>query len=215
MLALLLTPALILPLLALVGLGLARLCRLARGQSALLTILLPLVASLLFSSMATEGLSRWLQEQMPPSAPTPAISPVAVLVGRGPAIALASTSAVVLPLRNGQARAVYISGDDSATAEQLLRKGIPSQRIAGDSCARTTWDNATLTAVWLRKHHPGAPVLLITDPWQLPRATRAFQRQGLKVSPMAVEPVLSPAERNRLALRETAATLLYRLQGRS
>jgi len=43
-------------------------------------------------------------------------------------------------------------------------------------------------------------VLLITDPWQLPRASHAFAHQGLQVQP--------------LALRETAATLLYRLQGR-
>ncbi len=57
-------------------------------------------------------------------------------------------------------------------------------------------------------------MLLITDPWQLPRAARAFAGQGLQVMPLAAEPVLSPAKRNRLALRETAATLLYRLQGR-
>ena len=41
-----------------------------------------------------------------------------------------------------------------------------------------------------------------------------FARQGLQVQPLAAEPPLSAAERNRLALRETAATLLYRLQGR-
>ena len=77
------------------------------------------------------------------------------------------------------------------------------RRIAGDSCARTTWENATLTAVWLGQHHPGASlpaILLITDPWQLPRATRAFVRQGLQV--------------HSLALRESAATLLWWLQGR-
>ena len=57
-------------------------------------------------------------------------------------------------------------------------------------------------------------ILLITDPWQLPRATRAFARQGLQVHPLAAEPPLSPRDRNRLALRESAGTLLYRLQGR-
>ena len=35
-----------------------------------------------------------------------------------------------------------------------------SARITGDSCARTTWENATRTADWLRHHHPGSPVLL-------------------------------------------------------
>lgn len=49
-------------------------------------------------------------------------------------------------------------------------------------------------------------MLLITDPWQLPRAVHAFRRQGLQVQPLAAEPQLTAPERNRLALRETAAT---------
>ena len=95
--------------------------------------------------------------------------------------------------------------------------GDSPRRIAGDSCVRTTWENATRTTAWLRQHHPGASlpaVLLITDPWQLPRASRAFARQGLQVHPLAAEPQLSVPRRNRLALREAAATLLYLLQGR-
>ena len=117
-------------------------------------------------------------------------------------------------LRQGQAVAAYVSGDARSTAERLVQLGIGPSRISGDSCARTTWENATLTAAWLGQHHPGAPVLLITDPWQLPRASHAFSRQGLQVQPLAAEPPLSAPERNRLVLRETAATLLYRLQGR-
>jgi hypothetical protein len=65
------------------------------------------------------------------------------------------------------------------------------------SCARTTWETATFT-----------------DPWQLARASAAFRRQSLQVIPLSASPALPPSERNRLALRETAATLLYRLQGR-
>jgi uncharacterized SAM-binding protein YcdF (DUF218 family) len=139
---------------------------------------------------------------------------VVVLVGRGPAIAAATTEAAADRLRRGQALAAYVSGDERATADRLVALGINPARVAGDSCARTTWENATVTADWLRQHHPGAPVLLITDPWQLPRAAHAFQLQGLQVQPLAAVPSLGPAERNRLALRETAATLLYRLQGR-
>jgi hypothetical protein len=47
-----------------------------------------------------------------------------------------------------------------------------------------------------------------------PRASRAFQRQGLSVIPIAAKPPLAAAARNRLALREAAGTLLYGLQGR-
>jgi uncharacterized SAM-binding protein YcdF (DUF218 family) len=137
-----------------------------------------------------------------------------VLVGRGTAIAAATTELAAARLLQGQVAAAYVSGDERATAERLLALGVQPALVAGDSCARTTWENATLTAAWLRQHHPGAPVLLITDPWQLPRATAAFRRQDLEVTSLAADPALEPAERNRLALRETAATLLYRLQGR-
>ena len=129
-------------------------------------------------------------------------------------MAAVTTRLAAARLLQGQVSAVVVSGDDRSTAERLLRLGVDPSLISGDSCARTTWENATRTAAWLRQHHPGAPVLLITDPWQLPRASRAFARQGLQVHPLAAEPPLTAPERNRLALREAAATLLYRLQGR-
>lgn len=185
------TPALLLPLTAALGLAL----------------------SALYSPLATALLSGWLQSQLPAS-PSSAPAAAAVLLGRGDAIAAASTEAAAQRLRQGQAVAAYVSGDARSTAERLVQLGIAPSRISGDSCARTTWENATLTAAWLGQHHPGAPVLLITDPWQLPRASHAFSRQGLQVQPLAAEPPLSAPERNRLVLRETAATLLYQLQGR-
>jgi uncharacterized SAM-binding protein YcdF (DUF218 family) len=219
LLSLLLTPALLLPLVAVLALLLAWWLRLPRSAALALVLLLPLLLSSLYSPASTALLTTWLHTQLPPPAPaasTPAAStqPVVVLVGRGPAIAAATTSAAAARLREGEASAVYVSGDQRATAERLLQLGVAPSRIAGDSCARTTWENATLTSAWLQQHHPGAPVLLITDPWQLPRASRAFQRQGLSVIPLAAEPSLAAAARNRLALREAAGTLLYWLQGR-
>ncbi|WP_413404205.1 MULTISPECIES: YdcF family protein [unclassified Synechococcus] len=59
----------------------------------------------------------------------------------------------------------------------------PAGLVARDSCALTTWENATLTKTWLQTNHPGAPVLLITDPWQLPRAAHAFAHQGFACCP--------------------------------
>ena len=107
-----------------------------------------------------------------------------------------------------------MSGDRLSTAQRVVKFGAPAERVAGDSCARTTWENATRTTEWLQRNHPGAAVLLITDPWQLPRAAHAFVRQGLKVFPFAVAPQFSGRTRNRLALRESAATVLYRFEGR-
>ena len=208
------TPVLFLTLLGVVVAVLARLLRLNRVWTAVLAFFIPLMASLIYTSFATTLLTAWLQQQMPPPAAFRSGSPVVVLVGRGHTIAEATTRAAAIQFQQRGALAVYVSGDDRATAFRLLQLGLPSERVSGDSCARTTWENAALTSDWLRLHHPGAPVLLITDPWQLPRASRAFLRLGLQVTPISVEPDLSSRERNRLALRETAATMLYLAQGR-
>ncbi|MCT0199409.1 YdcF family protein [Synechococcus sp. CS-1325] len=214
LLQLLYSPALLLPLVALAAALLAWRLRLSRARLLAFVLLLPLAISTIYSPEATTLLEAWLHQQMPaPGAPTTAV-PVVVLVGRGSDMAAATTAAAAERFGQGVVSAVYVSGDDRSTAERLLQLGIEPSRIAGDSCARTTWENATLTNRWLRQHHPGAPVLLITDSWQLPRAARAFEQQGLQVIPIAADPTLSPSQHNRLALRETAATLLYSLQGR-
>jgi len=140
---------------------------------------------------------------------------VLVLVGRGPDIATVITAAAAYYLNRHPGSVVYVFGDLRSTAERLLAFGVaPPPCFAGDRCARTTCENAIRTSSWLRQHHPGDPVLLITDPWQLPRASAAFRRQHLQVIPLSAIPAFPPAVCNRLALRETAATLLYRLQGR-
>jgi len=214
LLKVLFTPALLLPLVATASALLAWRLHLHRSSMLALALLAPLAISTIYSPAATTLLSAWLQSQLPAPSAVAAGLPVVVLVGRGPDIASASTAAAAPRLRQGQALAAYVSGDQRSTAELLQKLGVEPSSIAGDSCARTTWENATLTSAWLQQHHPGAPVLLITDPWQLPRASRAFQRQGLSVIPLAAEPSLAAAARNRLALREAAGTLLYWLQGR-
>ena len=169
-----------------------------------------------YSPLATELFSGWLASQLPEPVEglEDAPLPVSVLTGRGPKIAKATSMEAARLLKQHMVQAIYISGDLRSTAKLVVDAGAPAGRVAGDSCARTTWENAILTSVWMQSHHPGAPVVLITDPWQLPRASHAFARQGLNVLPLAVSPRLSNRERNRLALRETAGTLLYRLQGR-
>ena len=175
------SPALLLPLAAALGLALAWWWQLSRAGATALALLLPLALSAIYSPPATALLSGWLQSQLP-AAPSSAPAAVVVLLGRGPAIAAATTSSAAVQLRRDPSLPTYVSGDARSTAERLVQLGVP--------------------------------VLLITDPWQLPRASRAFARQGLKVHPLAAEPPLTAPERNRLALREAAASLLYRLQGR-
>ena len=215
LLQLLYQPWLVLPLLGWITWRLSSpLPALERSAAVLLPVL---CVALLYSPLGTAGLTAWLQRQLPPSPdPAPPEHPpaVVVLLGRGAKLAEATTAFAAAVVRRGGASAVYVSGDATSTAHALERKGVASAQIAGDSCARTTWENATRTADWLRHHHLGSSVLLITDPWQLPRATAAFRRQGLTVRPIPAEHSLTATQRNRLALRETAGSLLYKLQGR-
>lgn len=220
LLSLLHTPWLLLPLLALLALVATARLPLTAWQQAATVLALIVLASGLYSPVTTGLLEHWLSRQLPtqpsrlPAAPSPRQPVVAVLLGRGAAIAGATTARAAQLVRADAVVAVYVSGDLPATATALVHQGVPTALVAGDSCARTTWENATITAAWLRRHHPGASVALITDPWQLPRAARAFQHQGLAVIPIAAAPPVTASERNRLALRESAATVLYRLQGR-
>ena len=217
LLHLVITPALLLPLIAALALALGAAAGLRWPAIALLSGLSVAVVSVLYSPLTTAALTAWLTSQLPkPPPPTPGPA-LAVLVGRGPDIAAVTTALAAQMLRQGRIQAIYVSGDGPATAQRLLQLGVPPERIAGDSCARTTWENASLTSTWIREHHPAASlpaILLITDPWQLPRASRAFQRQQLPVTPIPAVPGLPPQHSNRLALRETAATVLYGLQGR-
>lgn len=219
LLGVLFNPALLLPLLVAAVLIAAWLLHTPTLPAAFTALVVALAASMLYTPLATSLLTGWLLHQVPSAPPNAsAISSsrqaVVVLVGRGADIATATTRAAAMHWHQGDALAAYVSGDAPSTAQQLRDLGVPADRLAGDSCARTTWENATLTASWLRQHHPGAPVLLITDPWQLARASSAFRLQGLAVTPQSAAPALDPHIRNRLALRETAAILLYGLQAR-
>ena len=143
------------------------------------------------------------------------ISPVIVLLGRGPIVAAATTEAAALLFNQHKAQAVYISGDIPQTRKFLLQRGVPSRFITLDSSATTTWENATFTSAWLSRHYPGAPVIVITDPWQLARAARAFSYQGLSVIGLSAMPQMSERSRNHFALRETLAYILYFFQARA
>jgi uncharacterized SAM-binding protein YcdF (DUF218 family) len=54
--------------------------------------------------------------------------------------------------------------------------GVPVQWA--EDASRTTWENAVFSARLLRRNNIGA-VLLISEPWHLPRAAWSFQEAGL------------------------------------
>lgn len=153
-----------------------------------------LLLNAIYSPLATESLSRWLSSQLPAPAERleDALFPVAVLVVRGPTIAKANSLKAACHLKQHMVKAVYVSGHAPSTAPRVADAGVPLGLVACDLCARSTWENATLSNAWMDLHHPGAPVLMITDPWQLPRVAQAFfASQGLNVLPLAVSTLLS------------------------
>lgn len=211
------TPVLLLPLLAAL-LWISSSCmRLRRSVRGCLVVTAMLCVGILYTPIGTSLLTTWLNHQKPYLATTQPT--VAVLVGRGSDITQTTTALAADLKRWGLIHSFYVSGDQRATAERLVALGVSPANVAGDDCARTTWENATLTTAWLREQSPDGRlpgIILITDPWQLPRASLAFQRQGVAVIPMSASvDHLSAREQNRLALRETAALILYRLQGRT
>ncbi len=71
---------------------------------------------------------------------------------------------------------IYVAGDAPTTAQQLLELGVPADRIAGHSCARTTWENATLTTAWIRQHLQGSFKILAGIHCRLPPCHRQQRR---------------------------------------
>lgn len=174
--------------------------------------LIPLAFILGYLSIRTPAGTRFLTPVIPPE-PEQKVQAI-VLLGRGDDISQASAFNAVYYLKQNLAPLVYISGSNRYPARVLLGQGIASDRIEGDSCARTTWENATYTHARLSPRGISR-ILLITDPWQLPRATAAFRQVGFSVIPVAARAYFTPEAENRLAIREAAATLLYKLLGRN
>ena len=115
--SLLRTPALLVPLLGLLAAALAWRLQLPRRALLALALLAPLAFAAIYTPLATALLTRWLHTQLPSSPAPTTVLPVVVIVGRDPPIATATTQAAATRLRQGQAVAVYVSGDARSTAE--------------------------------------------------------------------------------------------------
>lgn len=74
-------------------------------------------------------------------------------------------------------------------AELLMADGVAAERILVEPTSRNTWENAARGARLICTHRqalgpphgpPRPPVLIVTDPWHLPRAMLAFRAHGVR-----------------------------------
>ena len=106
------------------------------------------------------------------------------------------TEAVALARRLPQARLIFTGGSgmlittgpqEADVAGRLFEAlGVAKERLALESKARDTYENAILTAR-LVDPKPGERWLLVTSAWHMPRAIGCFRQAGFKVEPWPVD----------------------------
>lgn len=138
--------------------------------------------------------------------------------GRPNACLLARVRHAAELYQRGLTRHLVVSGGDDADtglneaaymAQWLEGQGIPREAIQQEPRATSTTENITLSAPILAQHGWDS-VLLVSDPYHLPRATALARRQGWAVHPApAVDSVCwrSPRYSNYYTWRETALVL--------
>ena len=141
--------------------------------------------------------------------------------------------------RRGKVKKIMVTGggglptrqkpNESQEIAKLLEVlGVSPDHIIVEANARNTWENAFFSSRILHRDHPGARLLLVTSAWHLPRAHRCFARNGLEVTPFAVDPLSQPFQWNlrwllaprsellekwELIIKEWVGMIAYRLKG--
>ncbi|MGP1383506.1 MAG: YdcF family protein [Thainema sp.] len=141
-----------------------------------------------------------------------------IVLGRGPS-SQAERALVASQLwKENQAAIVFVSGmtDAPPIIETLKEMGVPEEKIEGERCSQSTWENGLFSEILLNsqshKH-----VLLVTDSPHMIRALLVFQNFGFDATPHAIqiepEKLLS-IRRSKLVLREYAALVAYSISGK-
>ena len=131
-------------------------------------------------------------------------------------------------LFTGGESGLLVEGTSAATSAQRFFRslGIEDQRVIYETAARTTYENAVLSAAM-----PGVdtarPWLLVTSAWHMPRALATFRTAGWNVTPYPVDyltgtrtrwseySLATGALRWQTALHEYFGWLAYAIAGRA
>lgn len=135
-----------------------------------------------------------------------------VILGRGREHSPSRADVAAQLWHDRRAPIIFASGiNDAPELAQLLRtKGVPAAKISGESCSRTTWENAVFTKAVLQPQGI-KQILLVTDVPHLWRSLLIFEQAGFQViasaSPLSTQ--MTSPQRAMLLLREYFFLAIY------
>lgn len=146
------------------------------------------------------------------------------------------TAALPLMQQAPQLRLLYTGGVGGLRGEGLTEAerarrfyvglGLPPERLLLEDAARTTYENAVLSAA-LPGVDPTRPWLLLTSAWHMPRSMAVFEKAGWNVTPWPADyraglatpwneySLAQGAAKWHTALHELLGLWVYRLTGRA
>ena len=169
-----------------------------------------------------------------------ALEPSYVLQGNNQPALNSAAERMTMPLsllrQHPHLRLLFTGGEGELFAQGLSEAeraklffdsmGVPPQQVLYESKSRTTFENATLSAV-LQGINPSQPWLLLTSASHMPRAMAAFKKAGWNVTPYPVDfqsgeatpwsqySMAQGARKWKLALHEIFGLWAYQLSGKS
>lgn len=184
--------------------------RRVKSLAAVLALTYLVIISPAGAALAVRGLTLWLP---PDSGKT---ADAIVVLGRGPLLNPRVDVAAQL-WQAGRAPQIFASGRAEAPVllKVLRAKGVPSDRLWGEVCSRTTAENALLTAPLLRSQDVER-IILVTDSPHMLRSSLIFSSLGFDVipHPTPLPTWLTSAQVSRLALTEYIGLAVYTALGR-
>ncbi len=185
-----------------------------RQWSGLLAGLLLTYLLVLTPQVITIG-SWFLEQPLPPD--NGGSADVIVILGRGPDLRQERVNVAAQLWKVHRAPLLFASGkgDAQEIAQLLEQQGIPKAVIDGESCSRTTEENARFTAKRLQSRQIKR-VILVTDPPHMLRSLLTFRSLGFAIipHPNPIPRTLSNEKKGLLVFREYFGLIGYHLKGR-
>ena len=162
-------------------------------------------------ALATQGLTCLVSRD------SGAASDAIVVLGRGERLRNRRVEIAVQLWQAQRAPRIFASG--MGDAPQMINffkaKGIPQDRLSGESCSQSTEENALFTSTLLQPQGIRR-LILVTDPPHMLRSYLTFRSFGFTVIPYIspIPPEWTSAERAHLVLREYLGLVSYAFLGR-